>query len=857
MELDVEEAEEEEARRRQEERARALTPTGYCSPYVGTGPCRAHIPRNSLVFHNLSDATDYGKDVNEEIVTALWTELIVSLQEPCRGAAEKLICYYAFPQCSWAKVSGFGDKKKERERERLVFNLKLFRFQFRFLFNLIQGFPQSKPLCREDCIAVRDSQCVREWALLEDNRQRGIFFKSRGHFRLPECELLPSSLLPNISSLLIGGGGGNHSQLFSNFPTINTSTSHHPNHFQSPESTICSHAQLTAFRPAEATYECVRGRGRFYQGTVNVTKHGIACQRWDRQTPHAHIRPPPVFPEIWGAENYCRNAGGEEPMPWCYTEDPLVRWQHCDIPLCEDDPNGFANGTSLEVGVQEEEEFLFKKKASTPFELYERALHLLRRPLSSLMSSSSSSPSAQRPKSALPLPHPLALSVGVAALLLLALATVLSIVCLLSVRALCRQSAIYSQTMSAIGTGAGIGIGADDLDLSKLPSNCAYHCMEAVKVNPQLEALEYARNRIVYIRDIGCGAFGRVFMAKAPGLLSGENEELDTIVAVKVLREEATEEQVANFEREATLMASFDHPNVVRLLGVCAIGRPMCLLVEYMGRGDLNSFLRSLGPANYVICLPHLGAEDSFLDGRSGSSSGPTSGSGRKLTDADLVNLARQVAAGMTYLAEKGYVHCDLATRNCLVNADLVVKIADFGLSQRLTAGGANYYRADVEKDALPIRWMPLEAILFGRFTPASDIWAFGVLLWEVFSYALQPYYGLTHEQVIAYLKDGNLLTPPSDSCPPAVYALMRTCWAAEPAGRPSFRALEASLADLHRSLKKQEELAREEEAAAPAALVLLSPNDSSSMVGGGDGLSVSARSIAESLSTVRSLIDA
>ncbi|KAH9408119.1 hypothetical protein TYRP_011778 [Tyrophagus putrescentiae] len=269
------------------------------------------------------------------------------------------------------------------------------------------------------------------------------------------------------------------------------------------------------------------------------------------------------------------------------------------------------------------------------------------------------------------------------------------------------------------------------------------------------------------------------------------------------------------------------------------------------GARDLNSFLRSLGPANYVICLPHLGAEDSFLDGRSGSSSGPTSGSGRKLTDADLVNLTRQVAAGMTYLAEKGYVHCDLATRNCLVNADLVVKIADFGLSQRLTAGGANYYRADVEKDALPIRWMPLEAILFGRFTPASDIWAFGVLLWEVFSYALQPYYGLTHEQVIAYLKDGNLLTPPSDSCPPAVYALMRACWAAEPAGRPSFRALEASLADLHRSLKKQElELAREEEAAAPAALVLLSPNDSSSMVGGGDGLSVSARSIAESLST-------
>lgn len=102
VELDVEEEE-----RRQREKTRAQTPTGYCSPYVGTGPCRAHIPRNSLVFHNLSDATDYTNDVNEEIVAALWSELIVSLQEPCRGAAEKLICYYAFPQCTWAKVSGF------------------------------------------------------------------------------------------------------------------------------------------------------------------------------------------------------------------------------------------------------------------------------------------------------------------------------------------------------------------------------------------------------------------------------------------------------------------------------------------------------------------------------------------------------------------------------------------------------------------------------------------------------------------------------------------------------------------------------------------------------------------------------
>lgn len=82
------------------------------------------------------------------------------------------------------------------------------------------------------------------------------------------------------------------------------------------------------------TDDCVKGRGRFYQGTVNRTKQGLPCQHWDSQVPHSHYRPPDVFPEVQNAENYCRNAGGEEPSPWCYTMDPTVRWQRCDIPVC-------------------------------------------------------------------------------------------------------------------------------------------------------------------------------------------------------------------------------------------------------------------------------------------------------------------------------------------------------------------------------------------------------------------------------------------------------------------------------------------------------------------------------------------
>ena len=218
-------------------------PSGYCAPYTGA-VCRSYIQSTSLVYFNLT-TDDFGVHIpmNEMIAQNLWSELISSLQEPCRSAAETLLCNYAFPQCHYT-----------------------------------QGFPVSKTLCREDCIAVRESLCNREWALLEDNKQKGIYFKSRGHFRLPDCETLPS----------------------------------HGNMSDPP----CSHASLTIMKKEEITYDCVNGRGRYYQGTINVTKEGIPCQRWDNQVPHTHNRPPFVFPEIWNSENYCRNAGGEEPHPW-------------------------------------------------------------------------------------------------------------------------------------------------------------------------------------------------------------------------------------------------------------------------------------------------------------------------------------------------------------------------------------------------------------------------------------------------------------------------------------------------------------------------------------------------------------
>jgi len=137
----------------------------------------------------------------------------------------------------------------------------------------------------------------------------------------------------------------------------------------------------------------------------------------------------------------------------------------------------------------------------------------------------------------------------------------------------------------------------------------------------------------------------------------------------------------------------------------------------------------------------------------------------------------------MEYLASHHYVHRDLAARNCLVGDNLSVKISDFGLSRDVYA--ADYYRIQ-SKSLLPVRWMPPEGILYGKFTTASDVWSFGVVLWEIYSYGLQPYYGYSNQEVIEMIRSRQLLPCPED-CPSRMYAFMVECWHEVPTRRPSF----------------------------------------------------------------------
>ncbi|KAE8632690.1 hypothetical protein XENTR_v10001635 [Xenopus tropicalis] len=546
--------------------------------------------------------------------------------------------------------------------------------------------PTPKPMCREHCLAVKDLYCFKDWLSMEENSRKGIYKHGLMLLALPDCDKLPR---------------------IQNNPKV------------------CTRIPFFELHKENITRTCYKGNGRHYQGSINTTTSGIPCQKWSQQLPHLHRRLPEVFPELSNSDNHCRNPGGESERPWCYTTDPNVRWEYCNVPLCGTSAANFPVTTKTAFGPP-------------------------------VMPSTSSSFSPAH-----------SMTVIISTISICAAMIFVLIAGLICCR---RQKKLNNKNREA--AAPTLTALPSELLLDRLHPNPMYQRMPLL-LNHKLLNLEYPRNNIEYVRDIGEGAFGRVFQARAPGLLSYEPF---TMVAVKMLKEEASADMQADFQREAALMAEFDHPNIVKLLGVCAVGKPMCLLFEYMAHGDLNEYLRHRSP-RALSSLSHssLAAKVRLCD------LNPS-----PLSCTDQLCIARQVAAGMAYLSERKFVHRDLATRNCLVGENMVVKIADFGLSRNIYS--ADYYKAN-ENDAIPIRWMPPESIFYNRYTTESDVWAYGVVLWEIFSYGMQPYYGMAHEEVIYYVRDGNILSCP-ENCPLELYNLMRLCWSKMPSDRPSFACI-------------------------------------------------------------------
>ena len=276
---------------------------------------------------------------------------------------------------------------------------------------------------------------------------------------------------------------------------------------------------------------------------------------------------------------------------------------------------------------------------------------------------------------------------------------------------------------------------------------------------------EVPREKITMCRELGQGSFGMVYEGIAKGVVKDEPE---TRVAIKTVNESASMRERIEFLNEASVMKEFNCHHVVRLLGVVSQGQPTLVIMELMTRGDLKSYLRSLRP-----------------DTESNPGQAPP-------TLKKMIQMAGEIADGMAYLNANKFVHRDLAARNCMVAEDFTVKIGDFGMTRDIYE--TDYYRKG-GKGLLPVRWMSPESLKDGVFTTHSDVWSFGVVLWEIATLAEQPYQGMTNEQVLRFVMEGGLLEKP-DNCPDMLFELMRMCWQYNPKMRPSFLEIISSIKD-------------------------------------------------------------
>uniref|UniRef100_A0A8C7UJR5 Fibroblast growth factor receptor n=1 Tax=Oncorhynchus mykiss TaxID=8022 RepID=A0A8C7UJR5_ONCMY len=293
---------------------------------------------------------------------------------------------------------------------------------------------------------------------------------------------------------------------------------------------------------------------------------------------------------------------------------------------------------------------------------------------------------------------------------------------------------------------------------------------------PQDPRWELPRDRLVLGKPLGEGCFGQVVMGEALGM-DKEKPNRVTKVAVKMLKSDATEKDLSDLISEMEMMKIIGkHKNIINLLGACTQDGPLYVIVEYASKGNLREYLRARRPPGMEYCY------------------NPDQVPIENMSIKDLVSCAYQVARGMEYLSSKKCIHRDLAARNVLVTEDNVMKIADFGLARDIHH--IDYYKKTTN-GRLPVKWMAPEALFDRIYTHQSDVWSFGVLLWEIFTLGGSPYPGVPVEELFKLLKEGHRMDKPS-TCTHELYMMMRDCWHAVPSHRPTFKQL---VEDLDRTL--------------------------------------------------------
>ncbi|XP_045684645.1 tyrosine-protein kinase Mer [Phyllostomus hastatus] len=293
----------------------------------------------------------------------------------------------------------------------------------------------------------------------------------------------------------------------------------------------------------------------------------------------------------------------------------------------------------------------------------------------------------------------------------------------------------------------------------------------------KLEDVVIDRNLLILGKILGEGEFGSVM----EGSLT-QQDGTSQKVAVKTMKLDSfSQREIEEFLSEAACMKDFSHPNVIRLLGVCiemgsqGSPKPMVIL-PFMKYGDLHTYL----------LYSRLEAGSKYIPVQT------------------LVKFMVDIAQGMEYLSNRNFLHRDLAARNCMLRDDMTVCVADFGLSKKIYSG--DYYRQGrIAK--MPVKWIAIESLADRVYTSKSDVWAFGVTMWEIATRGMMPYPGIQNHEIYDYLLHGHRLKQPED-CLDELYGIMHSCWRAEPLDRPTFSMLRLHLEKLLESLPEAQDKA-------------------------------------------------
>ncbi|XP_060658823.1 tyrosine-protein kinase Abl isoform X4 [Drosophila nasuta] len=326
-------------------------------------------------------------------------------------------------------------------------------------------------------------------------------------------------------------------------------------------------------------------------------------------------------------------------------------------------------------------------------------------------------------------------------------------------------------------------------------------------LSPEPDEWEICRTDIMMKHKLGGGQYGEVYEAVW--------KRYGNTVAVKTLKEDTM--ALKDFLEEAAIMKEMKHPNLVQLIGVCTREPPFYIITEFMSHGNLLDFLRSAG---------------------------------RETLDAvALLYMATQIASGMSYLESRNYIHRDLAARNCLVGDNKLVKVADFGLA-RLMRDDTYTAHAGAK---FPIKWTAPEGLAYNKFSTKSDVWAFGVLLWEIATYGMSPYPGIDLTDVYHKLEKGYRMERPP-GCPPEVYDLMRQCWQWDAADRPTFKSIHHALEHMFQESSITEAVEKQLNATATAATTATGATQQAA-AGGGLNTASASSSASASLSLTPQMV--